>query len=61
MAIFYGLSLFFFNRHANEVVETHGWKSMIVSHPNLVADVYKALANQQCPPFGQARKKFKTS
>ncbi len=47
--------------YANEVVDTHGWKLMVTSHPNLVADVYKALASQQCPPLGQARKRFKAS
>jgi hypothetical protein len=34
---------------------------MIATNSNLVADVYKALANTQCPPIGQPRKRLKLS
>ena len=30
--------------HAAEVMDTAGWTLLITSHPNLVADAFKALA-----------------
>lgn len=34
----------FINSHAAEVMDTSGWSLLISSHPNLVADAFKALA-----------------
>lgn len=42
-------------------METAGWKSMIHSHPHLVAEAFRALASAQCPPFGLPRKRLKQS
>lgn len=42
-------------------METAGWKSMIQSHPHLVAEAFRALASAQCPPFGLPRKRLKQS
>uniref|UniRef100_A0A4W3HUK8 Speckle type BTB/POZ protein like a n=1 Tax=Callorhinchus milii TaxID=7868 RepID=A0A4W3HUK8_CALMI len=49
------------NNHATDVMETEGWKSMIHSHPHLVAEAFRALATAQCPPFGIPRKRLKQS
>lgn len=38
--------------HASDVMETSGWKSMVVSHPHLVAEAYRSLASAQCPFLG---------
>ncbi|KAM5151933.1 speckle-type POZ protein-like isoform 2-T2 [Mantella aurantiaca] len=46
---------------ATDVMETAGWKSMIQSHPHLVAEAFRALASAQCPPFGIPRKRLKQS
>ncbi|KAG8432286.1 hypothetical protein GDO86_016795 [Hymenochirus boettgeri] len=43
------------------IMETAGWKSMIKSHPHLVAEAFRALASAQCPPFGIPRKRLKQS
>lgn len=51
----------FFCRHATDVMETIGWKSMIQSHPHLIAEAFRALATQQMPPIGPPRKRIKTS
>ncbi|KAF3853587.1 hypothetical protein F7725_014275 [Dissostichus mawsoni] len=37
----------FINYHAAEVMETAGWKSMVASHPHLVAEAYRSLASAQ--------------
>lgn len=61
---FPSLSLFFFAcaySHATDIMETAGWKSMIQSHPHLVAEAFRALASAQCPPFGLPRKRLKQS
>ncbi|XP_066543843.1 speckle-type POZ protein-like A [Amia ocellicauda] len=47
--------------HATDIMETAGWKSMIQSHPHLVAEAFRALASAQCPPFGIPRKRLKQS
>ena len=46
-------------RHATDVMETAGWKSMIQSHPHLIAEAFRALATQQIPPIGPPRKRIK--
>lgn len=59
----------FFNKHllilffsqATDIMETSGWKSMIQSHPHLVAEAFRALASAQCPQFGIPRKRLKQS
>ncbi|OWK15036.1 SPOP [Cervus elaphus hippelaphus] len=47
--------------HASDVLETSGWKSMVVSHPHLVAEAYRSLASAQCPFLGPPRKRLKQS
>ncbi|KAG8232529.1 hypothetical protein J437_LFUL012159 [Ladona fulva] len=47
--------------HATDVMETAGWKSMIHSHPHLIAEAFRALATQQIPPIGPPRKRVKQS
>jgi len=44
-------SIEFINLHANDVMDTDGWKTLVKSHPPLLAQVFKALANQQTPPI----------
>lgn len=51
----------FINTHATDVMETSGWKSMIMSHPHLIAEAFRALATQQIPPIGPPRKRVKQS
>lgn len=51
----------FINYHASDVMETSGWKSMVVSHPHLVAEAYRSLASAQCPFLGPPRKRLKQS
>ncbi|XP_053453548.1 speckle-type POZ protein-like isoform X3 [Nycticebus coucang] len=46
---------------ATDIMETSGWKSMIQSHPHLVAEAFRALASSQCPQFGIPRKRLKQS
>ncbi len=46
---------------ATDIMETAGWKSMIQSHPHLVAEAFRALASAQCPHFGLPRKRLKQS
>ena len=52
------LILLFFSRHASDVVETTGWKTMVQVQPHLVAEAFRALATQQMPP-GPPRKRIK--
>lgn len=33
-------------------MDTPGWKSMIGTHPHLIAEAFRALATQQIPPIG---------
>ena len=40
-------------------METAGWKSMIRSHPHLLAEAFRVLATQQIPPIGPPRKRIK--
>lgn len=49
----------FVNIHATEVMETPGWKSMISTHPHLIAEAFRALATQQVPPINLPRKRLK--
>lgn len=58
---FGNLSLRIFPSHASDVLETSGWKSMVVSHPHLVAEAYRSLASAQCPFLGPPRKRLKQS
>uniref|UniRef100_A0A8I5YNY9 Speckle type BTB/POZ protein like n=1 Tax=Pongo abelii TaxID=9601 RepID=A0A8I5YNY9_PONAB len=51
----------FINSQATDIMETSGWKSMIQSHPHLVAEAFRALASAQCPQFGIPRKRLKQS
>ncbi|CAO2597555.1 Speckle-type POZ protein-like [Lemmus lemmus] len=51
----------FINSQATDIMETPGWKSMIQSHPHLVAEAFRALASAQCPQFGIPRKRLKQS
>ncbi|CAB4062476.1 SPOP [Lepeophtheirus salmonis] len=46
-------------RHVTDVMETAGWKQMVSTNPHLIAEAFKALANQQIPPMGPPRKKLK--
>ncbi|XP_059478653.1 speckle-type POZ protein B isoform X2 [Neocloeon triangulifer] len=51
----------FINTHATDVMETAGWKSMVQSHPHLIAEAFRSLATQQIPPIGPPRKRVKPS
>lgn len=51
----------YFFSHATDVMETTGWKTLIQSHPHLIADAFRALASQQSPPLGPPRKRVKQS
>lgn len=51
----------FFCSHATDVMETLGWKEMIVASPHLIAEAFRALATQQMPPIGPPRKRIKQS
>uniref|UniRef100_A0A8C6QDG2 Speckle-type BTB/POZ protein-like n=1 Tax=Nannospalax galili TaxID=1026970 RepID=A0A8C6QDG2_NANGA len=51
----------FINSQATDIMETSGWKSMVHSHPHLVAEAFRALAAAQCPQFGIPRKRLKQS
>jgi len=48
-------------RHATDVMETQGWKTMINRQPHLIAEAFRALATQQIPPIGPPRKRIKQS
>jgi len=48
-------------RHATDVMETQGWKTMITRQPHLIAEAFRALATQQIPPIGPPRKRIKQS
>ncbi|NXB28827.1 SPOPL protein, partial [Eulacestoma nigropectus] len=49
------------SNQATDIMETAGWKSMIHSHPHLVAEAFRALVSAQCPQFGIPRKRLKQS
>lgn len=51
----------FINTHATDVMDTSGFKSMVNSHPHLIAEAFRALATQQIPPIGPPRKRVKQS
>lgn len=44
-------SIEFINLHANEIMESDGWKILVKEHPQLLEQVFKALATQQTPPI----------
>ncbi|XP_075916900.1 uncharacterized protein LOC116937546 isoform X1 [Petromyzon marinus] len=50
---------FIINSHAMDVMETAGWKSMVLSRPHLVADAFRALATAQSPQLGPPCKRLK--
>ena len=54
-------TLILFFSQATDIMETSGWKSMIQSHPHLVAEAFRALESAQCPQFGIPRKRLKQS
>ena len=47
--------------HATEVMETEDWKRLVVSHSNIVADAFRALASLKASPpiWGPPKKKQK--
>ncbi|ESN98578.1 hypothetical protein HELRODRAFT_101749 [Helobdella robusta] len=49
----------FINGHATDVMETTGWKDMVLAHPHLVAEAFRALASQQSPPPERPKKRAK--
>ncbi|CAB3403019.1 unnamed protein product [Caenorhabditis bovis] len=40
----------FINVNATEVMSSDGWHDLVKSHPNLLEEVFRALATQQTPP-----------
>nr|XP_042130343.1 speckle-type POZ protein-like [Peromyscus maniculatus bairdii] len=42
-------TLDFISAHASEISETSGWKTMVASYPQLVAEAYCSLASAHCP------------
>ncbi|KAF1379832.1 hypothetical protein PFLUV_G00180170 [Perca fluviatilis] len=50
----------FINYHAADVMETLSWKSMVISHPHLVAETYHSLASAQCRFLGPPKKTAQT-
>ncbi|XP_008546874.1 speckle-type POZ protein isoform X2 [Microplitis demolitor] len=51
----------FINTHATDVMDTQGFKTMVNTHPHLIAEAFRALATQQIPPIGPPRKRVKQS
>ncbi|XP_065200076.1 speckle-type POZ protein B-like [Planococcus citri] len=49
----------YINSHASEVIDTASWKVLIQSHPYLIAEVFRAMALQQAPSSGMAKKRLK--
>ena len=47
--------------HATEVMETDDWKRLVISHSNIVADAFRALASLKASPpiWGPPKKKQK--
>jgi speckle-type POZ protein len=41
----------YINNHANDVMDSEGWKALVDSHPPLLACIYRVLATQQTPPI----------
>ncbi|GAU98840.1 hypothetical protein RvY_09930 [Ramazzottius varieornatus] len=56
-------SIEYINSHVNEVMETPEWKAMVKTHPHLIAEAFRALAQQQNlmgnPALGPPRKRLK--
>ena len=42
-------------------METNGWKEMVVTHPHLVAEAFRALASQQSLPPERPKKRVKVA
>uniref|UniRef100_G1QB14 Speckle type BTB/POZ protein n=1 Tax=Myotis lucifugus TaxID=59463 RepID=G1QB14_MYOLU len=51
----------FINSHAEDVLETQGWQTMVTSYPHLVAEVNCSLASVQGPCLGPPHKRLKQS
>lgn len=47
--------------HATEVMDTDDWKRLVISHSNIVADAFRALASLKASPpiWGPPKKKQK--
>uniref|UniRef100_A0A1I8AJ66 Speckle-type POZ protein n=1 Tax=Steinernema glaseri TaxID=37863 RepID=A0A1I8AJ66_9BILA len=41
----------YINLHANEVMDSEGWKCLVEQNSQLLAEVFRALATQQTPPI----------
>uniref|UniRef100_A0A8C8UPX1 Speckle-type POZ protein-like n=1 Tax=Peromyscus maniculatus bairdii TaxID=230844 RepID=A0A8C8UPX1_PERMB len=52
-------ALDFITAHASEVSETSGWKAMVGSYPNLVAEAYRSLASAPRPFLEPPLKRLK--
>ncbi|XP_062520159.1 speckle-type POZ protein B-like [Corticium candelabrum] len=55
------LAIDFINSHAEEIMETTGWQSLIKNNPQLVAEAFRALVRSQGSPLFPASKRFKKS
>jgi speckle-type POZ protein len=53
------LAIDFINSHAEEIMETTGWQSLIKNNPQLVADAFRALVRSQGSPLFPPAKRFK--
>ncbi|XP_063089628.1 speckle-type POZ protein-like [Cavia porcellus] len=51
----------FINSHISEILRTDKWKSMVVSHPHLVAEAYQSLAYIHCAVLGPPYKRVRLS
>jgi speckle-type POZ protein len=51
----------FINSHATDVMDTGGWKDLVLNHPHLVAEAFRALASQQSPPPERPKKRAKVT
>ncbi|XP_036063319.1 speckle-type POZ protein-like [Onychomys torridus] len=54
-------ALDFITAHASEVAETSGWKTMVGSYPDLVAEANHSLASAHCPFLEPPLKRLKQS
>ena len=52
---------FYFSSHATDVMDTGGWKDLVLNHPHLVAEAFRALASQQSPPPERPKKRAKVT
>lgn len=51
----------FINAHPADVMDTTGWKTMVLHQPHLVADAFRALASLQSPPPERPKKRAKVA